>query len=342
MKQQNYLTILAVILLILIAFFSLSDWQDKDSGEGLNTINVEALKGYDSAQFQPLPVELKLSQDKVSLGDKLFNDTRLSQDNSISCESCHHLYKGGGGIDGRATSIGINGATGNLNAPTVFNSGFNSTQFWDGRAATLEEQVAGPIHNPIEMASSWHEILPRLSADNKYQTAFRKIYPKGITADTIADAIATFERSLFTPNSRFDYYLRGNKNALSDKEHEGFLRFKEYGCASCHQGLNLGGNMFQRFGVFEGYFDNKSLTKEDLGRYNVTQLEQDRYVFKVPSLRNVAVTAPYLHDGSAKTLEEVVLIMGIYQLGQTLSDEDVEYMTAFLGSLTGEWQGEPL
>ncbi|MCW8982948.1 MAG: cytochrome B6, partial [Gammaproteobacteria bacterium] len=158
----------------------------------------------------------------------------------------------------------------------------------------------------------------------------------------IVDAIATFERSLVTPNSAFDRFLLGDDSALTQEQQEGFQRFKDYGCISCHQGINMGGNMFQRFGVVEGYFEGKTLTKADLGRFNVTGLEEDMHVFKVPSLRNIAVTAPYLHNGSAKTLNDVIIIMGRYQLGRKLSTEDLKLIKSFLQSLTGEWQGKTL
>ena len=334
--------ILFIIIVIVITVSVLLVYQKNQPSNELQVQStvLSSIKPYNSEQIQPLPVEIILPLDKVDLGHRLFNETGLSKDNTISCTSCHLLNKAG--TDRRPVSIGVNGAAGLLNSPTVFNSAFNFAQFWDGRAATLEEQASGPIHNPVEMGSNWQEILTRLRADDGYQTLFKKIYQDGISVDNIVDAIATFERSLITPNSRFDQYLRGNKIALTEDEQQGYQYFKDYGCISCHQGINIGANMFQRFGVFDGYFNNKTISQSDLGRFNVTGIEEDRYVFKVPSLRNVAVTAPYFHDGSVSTLENAVMIMGRYQLGRELSEEDIRLLTAFLQSLTGQWQGKLL
>jgi cytochrome c peroxidase len=288
----------------------------------------------------PLRRNMALPPEKVALGERLFQEPALSRDGSMSCSTCHNLAEGG--TDRRRFSIGIDGKTGSINAPTVFNSGFNFVQFWDGRAASLEEQVAGPIHNPIEMASNWEQVLAKLKANDAYRAAFARLYPDEITAANTADAIATFERSLVTPDSPFDRYLRGNADALTAEEQEGYRRFKEYGCSSCHQGINIGGNLYQRFGVMRDYFADKAMDDADQGRYNVTRREEDRHVFKVPSLRNIAVTAPYFHDGSAETLEDAVAIMGRFQLGRELSDEDKRLITGFLRSLTGQWKEKPL
>src|SRR5712691_3457285 len=289
----------------------------------------------------PLPLHLPLDQRKVNLGHRLFLDPRLSHDNTRSCSSCHGLETGG--TDRRARSIGIGGAKGDINAPTVFNSGFNFRQFWDGRAATLEEQIDGPVNNPREMGSSWPEVIRKLRADPGYARAFPDLYPEGIQDGNIKDAIATFERSLVTANSRFDKFLRGDQPALTERELAGYQRFKAYGCVACHQGVNVGGNMFQKFGIAADYFtDRGNITKADLGRMNVTGLERDRYRFKVPSLRNVTLTPPYFHDGSAATLPDAVNIMARYQLGRSLSPEDRDLIVAFLGTLTGEYKETPL
>jgi cytochrome c peroxidase len=274
------------------------------------------------------------------LGERLFRDTRLSSDDTVACVSCHDLERGG--MDGQRVSTGVAGARGGINAPTVFNASFNFVQFWDGRAATLEEQAAGPIHNPLEMASNWEQVLAKLRADPEYPARFAASYRDGLTAANVADAIATFERSLVTPDAPFDRYLRGDAGALTADALEGYRRFKAYGCTSCHQGSHVGGNLYQRFGVLRDYFTGRPVTREDLGRYNVTGREEDRHVFKVPSLRNVALTAPYFHDASAATLDEAIAIMGRYQLGRELSTEDRRLIAAFLHSLTGMWQGRPL
>jgi cytochrome c peroxidase len=289
----------------------------------------------------PLPLHIDgLQAGRVALGERLFHDPVLSRDRSISCASCHPLERGG--ADGLPRSPGVGGIPGHVNTPTVFNAAFNFVQFWDGRAATLEEQVAGPLHNPVEMDSNWTEVIARLSADEAYRNDFAREYPEqGITAETIAHAISAFERSLITPDSRFDRYLRGEPGTLSPDELEGYARFKLLGCSSCHQGVNVGGNLFQRFGVLGDYFaDRGQATAADLGRFNVTGDEADRYVFKVPGLRNVALTAPYFHDGSAQTLEEAVNVMARYQLGRTLSAEDTRLLVAFLHTLTGDFRGK--
>lgn len=291
--------------------------------------------------ISPLPRHVAVPPAKVALGERLFNDVRLSRDDTVSCATCHDLARGG--TDRRRFALGVNGKIGTINAPTVFNSAFNFVQFWDGRAASLEDQVAGPVNNPIEMASNWPQVLAKLSADGDYQAQFAAVYSDGITAANIADAIAGFERSLVTPDAPFDRYLRGDAGALTADQHEGYRRFKDLGCASCHQGINLGGNLFQRFGVMRDHFaDKPSMTNADLGRYNVTKREEDRHVFKVPGLRNVALTAPYFHDGSAATLEDAVTVMGRAQLGRELSTEDTRLISAFLRSLTGQWRGKQL
>ena len=225
--------------------------------------------------------------------------------------------------------------------PTVFNAGFNIAQFWDGRAETLEDQIDGPIQNELEMASLWPDVVAKLEDDKEYPGVFASVYPgQGISRATIKNAIAEFERSLITPNSRFDRWLNGNEQALTRKEKEGYERFKYYGCASCHQGQNVGGNMFQVFGVLNDYFARRgNTTKADLGRFNVTGNPEDRNAFKVPSLRMAVHTAPYLHDGSAKTLRDAVDAMFEFQLGRTAPDSDKEAIVAFIKTLAGEIGG---
>lgn len=287
--------------------------------------------------FQPItPLQAVpgLDPKRVALGEKLFHDARLSGDLSIACANCHGLRQGG--VDGQKVSTGVKGLQGGINAPTVFNSAYSIAQFWDGRADSLEAQAAGPIHNPLEMASNWAQVLGRLGQDTAMVAAFRTAYREGMTAANIADAIASFERSLVTLNSPFDRYLSGERQALNAAEIEGYRRFRELGCSSCHQGMLVGGNMFQKFGVLKDYFAGRTLTDADLGRYNVTRRDEDRHVFKVPSLRNVALTGPYFHDASAATLEQAVAVMGHYQLGRELPPQDVEFIVAFLNTLTGE------
>jgi cytochrome c peroxidase len=291
--------------------------------------------------IRPIPLEVQVDWKKAALGKRLFQDVRLSHDNTLSCASCHDLAKGG--VDGRKHSLGIQGAEGELNAPTVFNSGANFKQFWDGRVVTLEEQVDGPVQAKAEMGSTWPEILGKLQADAGYVAAFREVFANGLQVENVRSAIAEFERTLITPNSRFDKYLRGDETALSSEEKEGYQKFKAYGCASCHQGVNVGGNLFATLGAMYDYFGERDeVTKVDYGRFNVTKNEEDRFAFKVPSLRNVARTAPYFHDGSAKTLERAVIVMGRYQLGERIPAEDVQKIVRFLETLTGEYEGKPL
>lgn len=291
--------------------------------------------------IQPIPMQIALDYQKVTLGKKLFFDKRLSKDNSISCASCHDFQKGG--TDHQKTSDGFAGAKGPINAPTVFNSALNFRQFWDGRAANLEEQALGPINNPKEMNTDITAVIGKLAKDAEYNSLFRVIYKDTIKASYIANAIAEFEKSLSTPNSSFDQYLRGDKNAIDQEELEGYQLFKSLGCISCHQGVGIGGNMYQTFGVTGNYFqDRGNIQETDYGLYNRTKKEEDKFKFKVPSLRNIAVTAPYLHDGSQEKLEDVVYIMSVYQLGKTLNKDEVGKIVKFLRTLTGEYKGKKL
>lgn len=278
--------------------------------------------------------ELKLDTQKVKLGQRLFSDKRLSRDNTISCASCHNLDKGG--VDGLQHSIGIEGQKGDINAPTIFNSAYNFRQFWDGRVNSLEEQVSEPVEHPKEMGSSWPEILGKLEKDKALVNDFTRIFDEKLSPEHIKSVIAEFQRSLITP-SRFDRYLQGDKTAITEAELLGYEKFKSYGCVACHQGVNIGGNMFQKFGVMSDYFKNAGTSnKADLGRFNVTGREADKHVFKVPSLRNIALTAPYFHNGTVDTLPEAVAVMFKFQLGRPASEKDKALIVAFLQSLTGE------
>ena len=294
--------------------------------------NTETLH---SEPISPLSTVIDKRHDKSILGGLLFYDKRLSKDNTIACASCHDLQKGG--ADGFERSIGINGARGDINTPSVFNSGFNFRQFWNGRVKTLEEQVDGPVQHFKEMGSDWNDVVNKLSSDKKMKTNFEKIYPTGITSTNIKNAIAHFERQLVTVNSTFDRFLLGDQEALSAIEKTGYERFKTFGCIACHQGTNVGGNMFQTMGVMGNYFKDRNtlITDADLGRFVITKDEKDKHLFRVPSLRNVAQTAPYFHDGSAKTLDRAIEIMAKYQLGRKLSKEEIDSIVAFLKTLSG-------
>ena len=229
-----------------------------------------------------------------------------------------------------------------INVPTVFNRALNFRQFWDGRVKTLEEQVSFPLQDKSEMGNTWGNVLHVLQQDEKYGLSFERIYNNGVTQGNVANVIAEFERSLTLVDSRFDLYLKGDVSAISADEKEGYLRFKDYGCVACHQGAGLGGNMFQKFGVVGNYFvdRNRTIQAVDLGRFNQTEKEEDKYVFKVPSLRMVTQTAPYFHDGSVQSLNEVIKIMAKYQLGRDMPESDICLIKAFLNTLAGSYQGQ--
>jgi cytochrome c peroxidase len=289
--------------------------------------------------IRPLPERVPLDERKVALGRRLFHDPQLSRDNRVACASCHNLRAGG--VDGQVRSRGVDGQLGEINSPTVFNCAYNFRQFWDGRAADLFAQVDGPVHNPVELGSSAAEVVAKLRRSPEYVAAFRSIYADGIRWPNVKDAIVAFEGSLNTSGGRFDRYLRGDRSALTADEREGYRLFKAYGCASCHQGANAGGNMYQRFGVLGDYFaDRGHVTHADLGRFNVTGDPRDRHVFKVPSLRNVELTPPYFHDGTVATLDAAVMVMAKYQLGRTLSMKETDLLVRFLRTLSGPPPGE--
>ncbi len=288
----------------------------------------------------PLPLQIGLDKEKVQLGKKLFEDPRLSGDNKVSCALCHNLEKGG--ADGLVRSKGAKGSTTARNSPTIFNVGLNFKHHWDGTSDTLEEQAKKSIPGS-SMGSSWEEVIDKLSQDTEYVALFANLYLDGIQTHNVQDAIAIYERSLITPNSRFDKFLLGDRKAITEEEKEGYRLFKTFGCASCHQGMNIGGNTFQTFGVMGDYFAFRGkITKTDFGRFNVTGVERDRFLFKVPSLRNIALTAPYFHDGHAKNLKDAVNLTAKYQLGRLLSEKEVELIIKFLKTLTGEYNGKPL
>lgn len=283
--------------------------------------------------IEPLP-EPEVAMNKVLLGRRLFHDTRLSGDGTISCASCHSIDNAG--AEHSRTSTGIRGQIGPINSPTVLNSAHNFVQFWDGRAATLEEQAAGPVANPLEMGADWTVVVSTLQASPADVAEFGAIYPDGITQANVTNAIAEYERYLATP-APFDAFLRGDESALNEQERRGWATFQEVGCTACHRGVNAGGTMYQRMGLLRNYFELRGgeLTEADQGRFNVTHNESDRHMFKVPTLRNVALTAPYFHDGSQAELSGAVRIMGQVQLNRDLTDAQVADIVAFLGSLTG-------
>lgn len=279
----------------------------------------------------PLPTSIPYDKEKAMLGKQLYMDTSLSKDGKVSCNTCHDLKRYG--VDNEIFSIGADGVLDEpFNSPTTFNSVFNFVQFWDGKAKNLADQAKNPFINPKEMAlKDEAEVVKRVEANAKYKASFDKIYGE-ITMQNITDAIAEFEKTLITPNAPFDRYLNGDENAISSQAKRGWEAFKSNGCVACHQGQNIGGTMYQKIGIFEPYPN-----QENLGRYEITKIESDKMVFKVPSLRNVAKTAPYYHDGSIPTLDACVQFMAYYQLGRFLDQQTVDDIVAFLESLTGEF-----
>ncbi|MHB1375267.1 MAG: cytochrome-c peroxidase [Thauera sp.] len=268
---------------------------------------------------------------KVELGKKLWFEPRLSMSGIISCNTCHNLSMGG--TDNLKTSIGHGWKAGPVNSPTVYNSSLAIAQFWDGRAADLKEQAGGPIQADVEMNMPHTLAIDILQSIPGYVAEFKSVYGKDkIDIEMITDAIAVFEETLVTPNSRFDKWLKGDDKALSEKELAGYTLFKESGCVACHNGPAAGGTSFQRMGVVEPY----KTTSPAEGRSAVTGVDADRFNFKVPTLRNVELTYPYFHDGEAATLEQAVDTMGRLQLGRTYSEDEIGKIVAFLKTLTGE------
>ncbi len=291
--------------------------------------------------LRPLPTTMPADAKAVALGNKLFHDVRLSGDNTVSCASCHALDKGG--TDQHKTSDGIGGAVGPINSPTVYNAVFNVKQFWDGRAADLQEQAGGPVENPLEMGAKFEQVVEKLNGDAALAAEFKAIYPQGISKESITHAIAEFEKTLVTPNCRFDQYLLGKADALTGEEIEGLQLFRANACGTCHAGPAMGGRSFERMGRRADYFaDRGNLTPADDGRYSVTRDERDRHSFKVPTLRNIALTFPYFHDGSQNTLEGAVQAMARYQGYRAFSDAETARVVAFLKTLTGEYGGKML
>lgn len=292
-----------------------------------------------------IPDCIETNPAKVALGKKMFNDTRISLDNTISCATCHVLEDGGADHADERVSEGINGLQGTVNSPTVFNAVFNIDQFWNGRAHTLAEQAAAPPINPVEMGDqTWEQIIERLCQDASLVAEFKAIYPEeGLTEATVTDAIEEFEKTLITPNDKLDRYLKGDKNAMSAEELAGYQAFKANDCATCHYGKTLGGQSFELMSKYGDYFADRKQSRPDIayndddnGLFGFTGKAEDMHKFKVPNLRNISKTAPYYHDGTIESLEEAVSLMFHYELGKTATDEQVASITTFLKALDGE------
>jgi len=296
-------------------------------------LTVLTLRTAIGAALEPItPVPPPAADDplRVRLGEQLFADKRLSGDGTRSCASCHDRARGG--AEGNPRPLGADGRPLDYNAPTVFNAALSFRLNWRGNFRSLEELTDAVLLDPRLMHTTWDALLARLRADLGMLTAFRAAYQVGPGREEVLDALAAFQRSLVTPDSPFDHFLRGDRSALTPDQERGWALFKGFGCVACHQGVNVGGNLFQRFGIFA---ERPVVTPADLGRYTLTGQEGDRHVFRVPSLRNVALTAPYFHDGGTATLDEAVRTMAKSQLGRTLQDQEVQQIVQFLDSLTG-------
>lgn len=287
----------------------------------------------------PEPADNPSTPEKIELGKQLYHDPRLSSTGTVSCASCHNTMLGG--EDNRPNSVGVGAQTGGRSAPTVWNSAFNKVQFWDGRAATLEEQAAGPVTNPIEMGmKSWDDVVARLKTISGYQEGFKAAFGENsISKENATRAIAAYERTLITPNSPYDKYVGGDKSALTAQQIRGMEKVAELGCTSCHSGAAFNGaGSFQKFPVnADGFLEAKYHFTKDKGVAEVTKKTEDEHLFKVPTLRNITLTAPYFHNGSVATLDDAVKVMAKVQLGKDLSKEETADIVAFLNALTGEF-----
>lgn len=309
--------------------------------------NTLAAAEFSNEPIRPIPDSVEYDKAKAELGKLLYHDTRLSADGTISCATCHGINTGG--VDNLQYSEGIGGQFGGVNAPTVYNAVFNFVQFWDGRAATLADQAAGPPLNPVEMGcKSFEEIAERLQEDKEFAGAFTAVYPEGLNQATITNAIAEYEKTLVTPNSAFDRYLKGDKAAMTAEQIKGYELFKKFDCATCHAGVNMGGLTYELMGQQASYFQDREtfkkagLTDGDNGRWAQTGEERDRHRFKTPTLRNVELTYPYYHDGSVETLEEAVRMMAKYEVGVELKNNEINLITSFLKTLNGQYEGKTL
>lgn len=294
----------------------------------------------------PAPADNPTTEAKVELGRLLFFDPRFSSTGTVSCNSCHNVMEGGD--DSRNVSMGVHGKTGGRNAPTVWNAAFLSVQFWDGRANTLEDQAKGPVVNPLEMGmTGLEEAMNRVRAIAGYKPYFDRAFGAGdsMTVDNAAKAVAAFERTLITPNSPYDRYVKGDKKAMTKPQARGMRKFADIGCISCHSGaafsgptMAVGTGFYTKFPSFsDNTYTGKYKLTDDTGRHEVTKQEADKHMFRVPTLRNIALTAPYFHNGSVNSLDEAVQVMAKTQLNRKLRIKDVQDIVAFLNALTGEF-----
>jgi cytochrome c peroxidase len=327
MNQKTYVMLSSIAILLGAAF---SSWAAEA------TPDAAALRGKAASFIQPLPDKMPGAEKDlpaaVALGQKLYFDKQLSVNSKQSCNDCHLIDQHRAGVDNETTSEGAHGKRGDRNSPTTLNAGFHFAQFWDGRAKDLVEQAKGPVLNPVEMAMpDEKEAVRRLEADAQYRKMFKAAFPgeeKPINYHNFARAVAAFERTLIT-RDRFDDFLKGDDKALDARELQGLNLFLTVGCTTCHISPTIGGSMYQKIGLVHPYANTI-----DVGRFKITSEDGDQYRFKVPSLRNVALTYPYFHDGQARDLRSAVKQMAYMQLGKELTDEEISSLTAFLGSLS--------
>lgn len=307
-------------------------------------ISISAFAADPLPKQAPVPADNPMSVEKVSLGRQLYFDARLSKNNSVSCNSCHSAS--GSGTDNLQVSKGVDGKKGGRNSPTVLNAAFMSVQFWDGRAPSLEEQAKGPMVNPVEMAMPNHDaVVTKIKSIPGYVEQFRKVYGGSdpVTIDNVVKSIAAYERTLITPNSAFDRFLGGESKALTPQQKRGWALVQSVGCMACHSGPNfagpalpVGSGFYQKFPMFPGSeYEKKYDLAKDGGRFEVTKNEADRGMWRVPTWRNIALTAPYFHNGSVQTLDEAVRVMAKTQLNKDLKPNEVKDIVAFMRSLTG-------
>lgn len=322
-----------------------SPQQDRDNPRTSRSYTPSEPRATAENPFEPIPQSVG-GGPAAELGKTLYADTIMSVDGTLTCFSCHDVQKGG--TDGLPKANAAHRETGQVNTGTIFNLAFNFRFNWNGKFVTLLNHINGPVTGGNVMGMTWPDLVDRIEGVEVYERKFREVYGDGVTTENIRHAVTEFQLSLVTPNAPFDRYLRGEEAALDSTQLEGLRLFKSLGCVSCHQGINVGGNLFAKIGVMGNYFADRAakghggLADADYGRYQVTGNPAHRFVFRVPSLRNVDCTGPYFHDGTLTRLEDVVIAMGRYQLGRELHAEQIGPLVAFLETLTGEHEGKPL
>jgi cytochrome c peroxidase len=334
MTRVQRSVVAAIAILVMAAAMTHPAASAAEPAKGAKNTGARLLKEA-LAVFGKLPDKMPGSENdtpaQIALGEKLYSERAISINKTQSCNDCHRLDANMGGVDNLPTSPGAEGKSGDRNSPTTLNAGFHFAQFWDGREPDLVAQAKGPVLNPIEMGMPGDDVVLTRLKEADYLPLFKKAFPSDeqpLTYDNFAKAVAAFERTLIT-RDRFDDFLSGDQHALTPREKRGLAQFMEIGCTECHQGMLLGGTEFRKMGEVAPYANTK-----DLGRYEVTKKEEDKFVFKVPSLRNIGITGPYFHDGQVKTLPEAVKMMGELQLGVELDDDQTGMIVAFLRSLT--------